>query len=92
MSNERLRRQASATRNIVMIIAPTPRLVDGRVEIAFIILDQQRALLNGSEIYETIMENDKQLAEAVSKNFMHKCVGKLLHDVLMLCILYMLIY
>ena len=50
-----------------MIIAPTPRIVDGQLEVAFIVVSQQGTLLNGTEVYEAVVENEEQLVEAVSE-------------------------
>ena len=50
-----------------MIIAPTPRIVDGQLEVAFIVISQQGTLLNGTEVYEAVVENEEQLVEAVSE-------------------------
>jgi len=67
VSKERLRRQVTTGGITVMIIAPTPRLVNGQLEVAFIVINQQGTLVNGSEVYQATMENQEQLIEAVSK-------------------------
>ena len=51
----------------MVIIAPTPRIVDGQLEVAFIVVSQQGTLLNGTEVYEAVVENEEQLVEAVSE-------------------------
>ena len=65
--DDRVRRQVTTTETIVMIIAPTPRLVNGQLEVAFIVINQQGTLLNGTEVYDTVVENEEELVKAVSK-------------------------
>ena len=67
VSDERLRRQATNEGSIVMIVAPTPRIVEGQLEVAFIVINQQGTLFNGDEVYEAVLSNEDQLVEAVSK-------------------------
>jgi len=58
----------------VIIIAPTPRLVENQLEVAFIVKNEQGMLVNGTGVYRSVLENQQQLLETVSRIF-EKCIN-----------------
>ena len=65
LSVARRRRQVT-TELIVMFIAPTPRLVNGVLEVAFFVISTQGMLYDGDAVFEAVEENEEELVQAVS--------------------------
>lgn len=68
--DERLRRQTETDGDTVIIIDPTPRLINGQLEVAFFVRDEQGMIINGSDIAQDIMLNENELLETVSKYYL----------------------
>ena len=66
LSVARRRRQVT-TELIVMFIAPTPRLVNGVLEVAFFVISTQGVLYDGDAVFEAVEENEEELVQAVSR-------------------------
>ena len=49
-----------------MFIAPTPRLVNGMLEVAFFVISTQGMLFDGDAVFEAVEENEEDLIQAVS--------------------------
>ena len=64
--DERSRRQTEINGDTVIIIDPTPRLVNESLELAFFVRDDQGQLVNGSDIAQDIMLNESELLATVS--------------------------
>ena len=64
--DERSRRQTEINGDTVIIIDPTPRLVNEYLELAFFVRDDQGQLVNGSDIAQDIMLNENELLATVS--------------------------
>jgi len=58
----------------LIIIAPTPRLVESQLEVTFIVKNEQGMLVNGTGVYQSVLENQQQLLETVSRIF-EKCIN-----------------
>ena len=63
---ERSRRQTEIDGYTIIIIDPTPRLVNESLELAFFVRDDQGQLVNGSDIAQDIMLNENELLATVS--------------------------
>ena len=68
LKDERSRRQTETEEDIVVIIEPTPRLINEVLEVAFFVMDDQGMIVNGSDVIDSIMLNEDDLLEAVSIN------------------------
>ena len=64
--DERSRRQTELDGDTVIIIDPTPRLVNEFLELAFFVEDDRGQLVNGSDIAQAIMMNENELLATVS--------------------------
>jgi len=73
LKDERLRRQTTTSGNTLIIIDPTPRLVNEQLELAFFIEDEQGMVVNGFEIAQAILQNENELITAVSKYYSTFC-------------------
>lgn len=62
--DERPRRQTAE--DTVVIIDPTPRLINGLLEVAFFVQDEQGMIVEGSIIAQAIMQNEDELLATVS--------------------------
>jgi len=49
-----------------MFIAPTPRLVNGVLEVAFFVISTQGMLFDGDAVFEAVEENEEELIQTVS--------------------------
>lgn len=63
--DERPRRQTAI--DTVVIIDPTPRLINELLELAFFVQNEQGIIINGSIIVQVIMHNEDELLATVSK-------------------------
>ena len=68
MKDERPRRQTEAGEDTLVIIEPTPRIINDVLELAFFVLDDQGMIVNGSDVTDAIMLNEDDLLESVSIN------------------------
>ena len=66
LKDERVRRQTATGGDTVIIILPTPRLINEQLEVAFFVQDAQGMVVNGSDIIQVIMQNQDELLGTVS--------------------------
>jgi len=65
VDNSRQRRQISSN-FVVVFIAPTPRINNGSLEIAFFVQNSQGMLFSGTVLLSEIEDNEDDLLNAVS--------------------------
>ena len=60
------RRRQVATEFTVIFIEPTPRLVNGVLEVAFFVESSQGTVFDGDTVFKAVEENEEELVQAVS--------------------------
>lgn len=66
LKDERRRRQTTTGGITVIFVDPTPRVIDGVLEVAFFVQDEQGMIVSGSDIAQTVRENEDDLVATVS--------------------------